>query len=305
MSQCPTLSQLTTPQSDKTEWPWTAESRRLPDRMPDASPWPKFSIITPSYNQGQYLEKTIRSVLLQGYPNLEYIIIDGGSTDESVKTIKKYEHWLQYWVSEPDRGQAHAINKGFEHASGEIFSWLNSDDFYLPDVLGYVAQKFKQCPDEVGALVGMGDIINEKNEVVFTPRVPELNYEALLDWMRYGNFMQPSCFFSRIAWEKCGPLREDLTYPLDVDLWLKMIQHFKFEKLDQVLSHSLSHQTTKTNTEKERMRAETILLIMQHGGEKVARSELMKMADELAEAKRKLGKIKNNMLHRITKSVFR
>jgi len=102
--------------------------------------YPKISIITPSFNQGKYLEETIFSVLGQNYPNLEYIIIDGGSTDNSVDIIKKYENQLTYWISEPDNGQSHAINKGFMKATGGILAWLNSDDMYLPGVLDYVAK---------------------------------------------------------------------------------------------------------------------------------------------------------------------
>ena len=112
--------------------------------LPEGESWPKISIVTPSYNQGQYIEETIRSVLLQNYPNLEYIIIDGGSTDNSVEIIKKYEPWISYWVSEPDQGQSHPINKGFEKATGEIFAYLNSDDLYVPGCLQCVARDFSQ-----------------------------------------------------------------------------------------------------------------------------------------------------------------
>ena len=106
-----TLQDLPTPPEDKTGWPWTEQTEVFPDKMPDGSDWPRISIVTPSYNQGQFIEETIRSILLQGYPNLEYIIIDGGSNDNSVEIIKKYEHYLSYWISESDRGQSHAINK--------------------------------------------------------------------------------------------------------------------------------------------------------------------------------------------------
>ncbi len=119
----------------KAGWPWTAEGPSLLQTMPDGAPWPRISIVTPSFNQGQFIEETIRSVLLQGYADLEYIVIDGGSTDGSVGIIKKYKRWLTYWVSEPDRGQSHAINKGFARATGGVLAWLNSDDLYAPGAL--------------------------------------------------------------------------------------------------------------------------------------------------------------------------
>lgn len=140
--RCPMLSELPLPSSVKTGWPWDVESKQLPPAMPDGSPWPKISIITPSYNQGQYLEETLRSVLLQGYPNLEFIVMDGGSTDASVDIIKKYQPWLSYWASEHDNGQTHAINKGLDFATGEIVAYLNSDDLYLPGALHEVASCF-------------------------------------------------------------------------------------------------------------------------------------------------------------------
>ncbi|GAI34604.1 unnamed protein product, partial [marine sediment metagenome] len=144
----PTLTHLPPPPAGKTGWPWIEESPQLPDTLPDGSLWPRVSIITPSYNQGQFIEETIRSVLLQGYANLEYIIMDGGSTDDSVEIIRKYEPWLTYWVSEPDRGQAHAIDKGFARSTGEILAWLNSDDTYLP---GAIAKSVRLLNDDPNA----------------------------------------------------------------------------------------------------------------------------------------------------------
>ncbi|BAZ87857.1 glycosyltransferase family 2 protein [Dolichospermum compactum] len=150
--RCPTLSELPPPPSGKTGWPWTESSPQVPDKMPDGSEWPKISIVTPNYNYGQFIEETIRSVLLQGYPNLEYIVIDGNSTDDSVEIIKKYEPWLTYWVSEKDKGQANAINKGLEKATGHILAYLNSDDMYLPSAFQDIAKIFysKKCDILVG-----------------------------------------------------------------------------------------------------------------------------------------------------------
>ncbi|MFM6281930.1 MAG: glycosyltransferase, partial [Dolichospermum sp.] len=113
-----TFSDLPPAPKGKTGWPWTEESERLPDQMPDGSDWPRISIVTPSYNQGKFIEETIRSILLQGYSNLEYIVIDGSSNDETVMIIEKYSRWISYWCSEKDDGQTDAINKGFRYATG-------------------------------------------------------------------------------------------------------------------------------------------------------------------------------------------
>jgi len=142
--RCPTLTELPPPPKGKTGWPWTEVSEQLPGTMPDGTPWPRISIVTPSYNQGEFIEETIRSILLQGYPDLEYIIIDGGSMDESVEIIEKYSAWLKHWVSEPDRGQSHAINKGRMHTTGTIEAYLNSDDFYDSNILFYVATTYEK-----------------------------------------------------------------------------------------------------------------------------------------------------------------
>jgi glycosyltransferase involved in cell wall biosynthesis len=131
----------------KRGWPWTDDAPALPGAMPDGRPWPRISLVTPSYNQGRFLEQTIRSVLLQGYPNLEYIVMDGGSTDDSVQVIKKYERFLTRWVSRPDRGQVDAITQGLHLASGAWFNWLNADDILLPQALATFARLARLAGD--------------------------------------------------------------------------------------------------------------------------------------------------------------
>lgn len=142
-------------------WPWTATGTASNTYNNDIS-WPRISIVTPSYNQGQYLEETIRSVLLQGYPNLEYIIIDGGSQDHSLEIIQKYQPWIAYWQSQPDQGQADALNQGFAHATGEICAYLNSDDLLLPGALVSVAIAFAQTRCTwLASRVLVGESINQ------------------------------------------------------------------------------------------------------------------------------------------------
>ena len=134
-NSCVRLDELPEPPRGKTGWPWTEESSRLPSRGPEGGSWPRLSVITPSFNQGQFIEETIRSILLQGYPNLEYIVMDGGSTDNSAAIIKKYSPWLTYWTSEPDSGQSDAINRGLKRASGDFATWINSDDLLSKNAL--------------------------------------------------------------------------------------------------------------------------------------------------------------------------
>jgi glycosyltransferase involved in cell wall biosynthesis len=205
---CPTLADLPPPPPGKTGWPWTIESRPLPEMMPDGRPWPRISIVTPSYNQGQFIEETIRSVLLQGYPELEYIIIDGGSTDGAVDVIRKYERWLTHWEGKKDRGQAHAINKGFVLSTGEIFNWINSDDLLAEASLARVGAA---CPKD-GAFGGAIEIFGTGR-----PVTRRLNRNLTLEGLSSMNyeFSQPGLWMSRHLAGTCFPLDESLHYAFD------------------------------------------------------------------------------------------
>ncbi|RMG41200.1 MAG: glycosyltransferase, partial [Methanobacteriota archaeon] len=210
-------------------------------------------------------------------------------TDNSVEIIKKYEPWITYWESKKDRGQAHAINKGMLLTSGDLLAWLNSDDFYLPHSLKHVANAYAGRGDGLGAIVGLAHKVNHKGDIIYTPKIPELNFHAFLNWLNYSHFLQPSCFFLREAWKDVGPLNEDLNYCFDLDLWLRISMKYSFIKLERVLSHATVHDAAKTTADRDRMRVEICLLIMKYGGEEIARRELFRMADELTNAKAKLG----------------
>jgi glycosyltransferase involved in cell wall biosynthesis len=229
--------------------------------------FPKISVVTPSFNQGRFLEKTILSVLNQGYPNLEYIIIDGGSTDNSVEIIKRYEQHLTYWESEPDRGQSHAINKGFARATGDIFAWLNSDDWYEPGALQKVAEVFTANP-EAGAVVGAGNMVDEVGNEVLLCEPFEVTVASLYGWVdRF--FWQPSCFFTRKAWESSGPLDEGLHFAMDLDLWFKIAASWKFAMTEANLSWSLKHADAKTTSSGADTLVEALQVISRYGGDQV------------------------------------
>jgi hypothetical protein len=247
-------------------WPWTEVSNNAPHLMPNGSDWTRITVVTPSYNQGQFLEETIRSVLLQGYPNLEYIIIDGGSTDNSVEIIKRYEQWLTFWISEADDGQSHAINRGFAKGTGELFAWLNSDDIYLPNTLHTIARAYQQVDTTTGAIVGYGVKVDLFGNIIYEPKKADLTFDTILDWYQ-NHFMQPGCFFTKVAWQQCGPLREDLEYCMDVDLWLKIAKQFSFHRIPHICAHATVHGSAKTTNKRTLYytRIETDILLVQYG----------------------------------------
>jgi glycosyltransferase involved in cell wall biosynthesis len=179
----------------------------------------KISIITPSYNQEHFLEATIRSVLDQNYPNFEYVIIDGGSTDGSVEIIKKYERYLAYWVSEKDRGQSHAINKGLELVSGDIIAWINSDDVYMPDAFKKVVEAFRQKAD-ADVLYGDGVLIDKEGQQIKCRPGISFRYKI---WL-YGvaEPFQPEVFYRREAVKRAGLLDESFHMMMDREWWLRM-----------------------------------------------------------------------------------
>lgn len=211
--------------------------------------FPKISIVTPSYNQGQYLEQTILSVLNQNYPNLEYIIIDGGSTDNSIEIIKKYESRLKYWVSEKDKGQAHAINKALPYCSGEIFNWINSDDYLAKGALAKIAAAFeKNNPDIVAGGVNNFDEAGVVKKVSNT----KLSIEEYLEKEVQLVYHQPGVWLKASKMKQVGNFNESLHYTFDQEYMMRyLLKNPAACYLDDVLAffriHNLSKSVSSAN----------------------------------------------------------
>lgn len=202
---------------------------------------PLVSIVTPSYNQADFLEDTIRSILAQDYDNIEHIIIDGGSDDGSVDIIKRYEDKLKFWVSEPDSGQSDAINKGFSHASGDIMCWINSDDLLKPETISHVVSQLS--PGKPCWLIGRSELIKNSN-VISIRDVQPLEMETFINWHDQW-FAQQATFWTRELWTAAGPLDNDRHYIMDVDLWYKFFQIVEPMRSDKVLAAYRYHDEAK------------------------------------------------------------
>ena len=181
--------------------------------------FPRVTIVTPSFNQAQFIERTILSVLEQDYPNLEYIIIDGGSTDGSVDIIKRYEDCITGWVSEPDLGQTDAINKGFDRAQGQILAWINSDDTYNPGAVRAAVQFLLEHPD-VGLVYSDAHFIDAQEKVI--GRFPAAQTDRTRLMQGYVHIPQQAAFFRADLWRKVGPLDPSFFFAMDYDLWVRL-----------------------------------------------------------------------------------
>lgn len=224
-------------------WPWSAPTDH---KMKLAGDWPRITIVTPNYNGAQYIEATLRSVICQGYPNLQYIVVDGASTDNSMEIINRYKDHIDHIICEPDKGHADAINKGFARADGDILAWLNSDDLYHSWSLQTVAEIFRKFP-EVRWIEGtpalwdpQGRLYAGNNDRSFTV------YDYLLG--RYEFIQQESTFWRRDLWEQAGGrMNTDYRLMIDGELWARFFLH---AKLHRVATHFLGgfrqHQTNRS-----------------------------------------------------------
>ncbi len=207
---------------------------------------PKITIITPSFNQGDYIEDTILSVLNQNYPKLEYIIIDGGSTDQTIEVIKKYSDHLYYWVSEKDSGQSDAINKGFVRATGELINWLNSDDQLMPGTLHRIAKLFGMFPD-VALVHGRIEYFGEIDHNYFSVNLPEKDLNTR--YVSHNCMPQPSCFFRKSLIEEQGYLDPSLHFSMDTDLYVRAGLHYQIMQVQDVFARFRLHSESKSVSE--------------------------------------------------------
>jgi len=246
------------------EWPWKI-SKEQEIKPPNCSNLlPKISIITPSFNQGKFIEETIRSVLLQNYPNLEYILIDGGSTDDTLEIVDKYKRWISYFQTGPDSGQADAIARGFEKATGEILAWINSDDRYQPNALLRVAKFFDEYND---CVFGNGDVnyIDEGGRLISRIYAIKPNPFITSNIGVHG-WPQPGCFWRKSTYEMVGGIDRNLQFCMDRDLFIRLAHAGKAKRIPGgPLADFRIHGNAKTSRWKSVAQVENKLLINRYG----------------------------------------
>ncbi|HLO33101.1 MAG TPA: glycosyltransferase family 2 protein [Anaerolineales bacterium] len=221
------------------------------------------SIVTPSYHQARYLEETIRSVLSQDYPRIEYLIVDGGSTDGTIDIIEKYADQLAWWVSEKDAGQTDAINKGFARAKGDILAWINSDDTYEPGAVANAVKYLQEHP-EIGMVYGDCNYINEHGDVIGKFKSTQTNYRLLR--RGYTHIPQQTMFFRADLWKQIGPLDPSFYFAMDYDLWTRIAACTEIRYVPQLWANFRLHTSGKTIAADDRCWPEMIRVHYRDGG---------------------------------------
>ncbi|MEW5975387.1 MAG: glycosyltransferase family 2 protein [Acidobacteriota bacterium] len=223
---------------------------------------PLVSIVTPSFNQGRFIEETIQSVLSQDYSSLEYLVMDGGSTDNTLDVLRRYESRLR-WVSEPDRGQSHAINKGFARARGEIVAWLNSDDTFVQGAVNKAVRHFQKNPD-VMMVYGEGYLIDEQSQV--KQRFPATEPFNLWRLIYYGDYiLQQTVFMRKEVFDQVGMLDESLHYGMDWDLWIRIGKRFRIDYIPEFLGNLREYSAAKTFSGGLARFEELVRIMRRHG----------------------------------------
>ena len=223
----------------------------------------RISIVTPSYNQAQYIEATINSVLSQDDPQIEYLIADGGSTDGTVNIIKKYQDKLAWWVSEKDKGQTDAINKGFSHATGDILAWINSDDTYEPGAVTAAAKYLQEHPN-FGMVYGDCNYINESGRLIGKFKASQTNYRLLR--RGYTRIPQQTMFFRAELWKQIGPLDPSFYFAMDYDLWTRIAARTEIKYVPQTWANFRLHTSGKSILADDRCWPEMMRVHYRDGG---------------------------------------
>jgi glycosyltransferase involved in cell wall biosynthesis len=227
---------------------------------------PLVSIVTPSFNQSKYLEATIHSVLEQDYEQIEYLIVDGGSTDGSLEIIQKHAERLAWWVSEPDKGQTDAINKGFARSQGEILAWINSDDTYLPHAVREAVAYLHAHP-EAGMVYGDANLVDEAGQVIGKFPARQTDYDRLR--RGYVHIPQQAAFFRADLWRKVGPLDPSFYFAMDYDLWVRLAKISSLHYQPRLWANFRLHGSGKSVISDERCWPEMLRVHYREGGGKI------------------------------------
>ena len=257
--RCPSLAELPAPPAGRTGWPWTEESPRCDEALP------RLTIVTPSFMQGEFIEQTIRSVLLQGVGDLEYFILDGGSTDATREIIRKYEPWLAGWRCEKDAGQSATVNEGWARATGEVLAWINSDDWYFPGALALAGRRFAE-PSVMWLAGGVDDVDVTGRFLKRHPAAPTPLVRCL-GRSEYGYF-QPGMFWRRALVEKVGPLDTGIFSSFDHDFWARTLAAgFALMAVAEPLACFRQHAGSKTGGQFQRGMREDWMIFERYRGQ--------------------------------------
>jgi glycosyltransferase involved in cell wall biosynthesis len=244
-------TKIPTNTTDNLFWPWYGDKEKLPSAMLDGCPWPRISVVMPTFNHAKYLEAAICSVLYQEYPNLEFIIMDGGSTDGTIEIIRKYEKWISFWKSEPDKGQYYAIQNGFERSTGEILTWLNSSDLFLPWTFQTVVSVFTNIPAVRWLGSSVAALTDEDNLYNKFWNQSGINYRWFFEDCKLsqkGCIQQEGTFWTRTLWDEAGG-KLDLSLPNagDYELWARFWQYTDLATIATPLGIFRFHEDQKTS----------------------------------------------------------